>query len=59
MRIRELGNVYRIPGSPAASRTAAAESARPTHIVETGERMKRIVSWMANNAVISPPGLLM
>ncbi len=39
-----------MPGSPAASRTAAAESARPTHIVDTGERMKRIVSWMANSA---------
>ena len=59
MRTRAFGSVYRSPGAPAASSTAAAEAACPTHIVDTGDRRNCIVSWMANRAVMSPPGLLM
>jgi hypothetical protein len=45
--------------APAARRTAAADAACPTQMVATSGAMNRMVSWMAKNAVMSPPGLLM
>ena len=41
---RALGRANRLPGAPAASSTAAAEAAWPTHIVATSGPMNRIVS---------------
>ncbi len=35
MRNREFGREYRLPGAPAAMRTAAIDAACPTQIVET------------------------
>ena len=44
MRMRALGSAERWPGSPAASSTAAAEHACPTHTVCTGGPMNCMAS---------------
>ena len=55
----EFGSAVRMPGSPAASSTAAAEQAWPMQVVAMGGLRKVMVSWMANNPTMSPPGELM
>ncbi len=57
--MREWGRLNRLPFDPAASSTAAMEAACPTQMVTISGLTKRIVSRMANPAVIEPPGELM
>ncbi len=54
-----LASALRSPGSPAINRNEPIERAVPMHKVCTGDLMYCMVSYIANPAVISPPGELM
>jgi len=56
---RACGRMPRRPGVPAASSTAPAAIASPTHVVTTGALMYCIVSYTASVAIMSPPSQLM
>src|ERR1700722_4735874 len=59
MTTSELGSASLRPGAPAQSRSEAPLAAIPRHVVSTSGRTYCMASYIASDAVIEPPGLLM